>query len=134
MINKTMYRITAAKSNQFVHIKTSIINRLLSKNNKCFINNHLSDTRIRYFASDEGPEDDNNGDMETSPFPRLGWSPGSFGARALRKSIARKPGEATGRTKPKKTEEDYWMEAYEAYGVPSRENKTKNGTEKDDSK
>lgn len=79
-------------------------------------------------ADDE--DDDNNNDMETSPFPRLGWSPGSFGARALRKSKARKPGEATGRTKPKKTEEDYWMEAYEAYGVPSRENKSETDNDK----
>ena len=129
-----MYRKILVKSNRVVHTKTktAIINRLLYKNNKCFTNNHVIGSRIRYFTSDEDADDDNNNNMETSPFPRLGWSPGSFGARALRKSKARKPGEATGRTKPKKTEEDYWMEAYEAYGVPSRENKREDSTEKDD--
>ncbi len=48
---------------------------------------------------------------EDAPFPRLGWSPGSFGARALRPSRARKPGQPVGRTKPPKTEEDYWLAA-----------------------
>ena len=50
-------------------------------------------------------------DSEEAPFPRLGWSPGSFGARALRPSRKRKPGEPTGRTKPPRTENDYWHEA-----------------------
>ena len=78
-------------------------------------------------------EDVNDNDLiENAPFPRLGWSPGSFGARALRKSRARKPGEPTGRTKPKKTEEDYWLEAYEAYGVPSRAAKGAKKSQEDD--
>ena len=93
-----------------------------NNDNKCFI---MNSNNQRYFSSkddiDEEDDDDNdNMDMEGTPFPKLGWSPGSFGSRALRKSTARKPGEPTGRTKPKKTEEDYWLEAYEAYGVPSR--------------
>ena len=71
---------------------------------------------------DDGGDDDGNGDndLNEAPFPRIGWSPGSFGARALRRSKARLPGEPTGRTKPKRAEEDYWLEAYRAYGVEER--------------
>ena len=84
-------------------------------------------------GDDMSDDDTNDNDLiENAPFPRLGWSPGSFGARALRKSRARKPGEPTGRTKPKKTEEDYWLEAYEAYGVPSRAVKGRNKDQEDD--
>ena len=94
----------------------------------------------RHFVSTRDDDDDNTSDedmndndlIENAPFPRLGWSPGSFGARALRKSRARKPGEPTGRTKPKKTEEDYWLEAYEAYGVPSRAAKGTKKSEEDE--
>ena len=65
---------------------------------------------------EDGMEEDSDFDVtadndEEAPFPRLGWSPGSFGARALRPSRARKPGQPVGRTKPPKTEEDYWLAA-----------------------
>lgn len=60
-------------------------------------------------VSRDGAEGD--GGDEELPFPRIGWTPGSFGARALRPSRKRRPGEATGRTKPPRTENDYWHEA-----------------------
>ena len=64
-------------------------------------------------SAEEGCETSDSAevDSEELPFPRLGWSPGSFGARALRPSRRRKPGEPVGRTKPPKTEEDYWLES-----------------------
>ena len=72
-------------------------------------------------AASTSDDQDEPGDIEEMPFPRIGWTPGSFGTRALRKSIKRKPGEPTGRTAPKRAEEDFWLEAYEAYGVePSK--------------
>jgi hypothetical protein len=77
--------------------------------------------RVFSSGSDDDCEDeDGDDDLQDAPFPRIGWSPGSFGSRALRRSKARLPGEPTGRTKPKRAEEDYWLEAYEAYGVEAR--------------
>ena len=73
-----------------------------------------------FFNSGSDGDGDDYSDFNEAPFPRIGWSPGSFGARALRKSKARLPGEPTGRTKPKRAEEDYWLEAYKAYGVKER--------------
>ena len=74
-------------------------------------------TNANYDNGDNG----DNGDVEwnpesDAPWPKIGWSPGSFGVRALRPSRKRRPGEAVGRTKPKKTEEDFWLEA-NAYGL-----------------
>ena len=60
---------------------------------------------------DERDEEEDEEDGEDAPFPRIGWTPGSLGARALRPSRKRGPGQATGRTKPPRWENDYWHEA-----------------------
>jgi hypothetical protein len=64
-------------------------------------------------SEEESEEDDtdNSEEDDEAPFPRIGWTPGSLGARALRPSRKRGPGEATGRTKPPRWENDYWHEA-----------------------
>ena len=74
---------------------------------------------------DKEEEDDKDDDeielnveQTEANFPRLGWSPGSFGARALRPSVKRKPGQAVGRTgKFAPSEDEEWFKAglYEEY-------------------
>ena len=69
-----------------------------------------SESGLRVDGEAEVSKEEDGGEEEM-PFPRIGWTPGSFGARALRPSRKRRPGEPTGRTKPPRTENDYWHEA-----------------------
>ena len=98
---------------------------MLGSCNKAFVSTRDDDDN----TSDEDVND--NDLIENAPFQGSVGVQGRW-ARALRKSRARKPGEPTGRTKPKKTEEDYWLEAYEAYGVPSRAAKGAKKSQEDD--
>lgn len=85
--------------------------RLDTTNAECEVGNDSgADTVADMDSGDNTDDNHRDGDDET-PFPRIGWTPGSFGARALRPSRKRKPGEPTGRTKPPRTENDYWHEA-----------------------
>ena len=59
-------------------------------------------------------------------FPRLGWSPGSFGAAGERPSRMRKPGQSVGRSgKPAPTEDEVWFKngLYDEYNIKKREAK-----------
>ena len=59
---------------------------------------------------DEGDEISLNLEETEDNFPRLGWSPGSFGTRALQPSRKRKLDQAVGRSgKPAPTEDEVWF-------------------------
>ena len=87
--------------------------------------------RLRFSTSKTEDDTDSNADKKDDEneielnleqtednFPRLGWSPGSFGARALRPSRKRKADQAVGRSgTPAPSEDEVWFKSgiYDVY-------------------
>ena len=117
------------------HFINSLLRRSLGPTRRPLILRRSFGTRDKSDSDDHNDDDDDDDDdgdgdddevielnlEETEEnFPRLGWSPGSFGARAERPSKARKPGQAVGRSRrPNPTEDEVWFNSglYDNYEI-----------------
>lgn len=108
------------------HFITSLLRRPLGSTRRPLILRRSFATRDKSDSDDHNDADDADDVIELNleeteeNFPRLGWSPGSFGARAERPSKARKPGQAVGRSRrPNPTEDEVWFNSglYDNYAI-----------------